>query len=175
MELSEVKPGSIILAERPFKCIDHYGIYAGHGEVIHYAPCNEGDTPIVHRASIDRFVDSAPGFFVPYMPENEVDVKMMMYWHRRQRSIPQEITDNLFNMYKDMKIKVYTAEQTLRRALKRLGETKYDLLGNNCEHFALWCKFKTYISKQVSRIYEFFKTALLRLGTQRYHRFVTVR
>jgi len=29
---------------------------------------------------------------------------------------------------------------TLRRALSRIGEQRYNLLFNNCEHFANWCK-----------------------------------
>ena len=29
---------------------------------------------------------------------------------------------------------------TLRRAMGRLGEQDYNLLFNNCEHFATWCK-----------------------------------
>jgi len=34
----------------------------------------------------------------------------------------------------------YPNEETLRRARTRLGETRYNLITNNCEHFATWCK-----------------------------------
>ena len=37
---------------------------------------------------------------------------------------------------------------TLRRAMKRLGEQKYNLLFNNCEHFANWCKTGLHRSSQ---------------------------
>ena len=33
-----------------------------------------------------------------------------------------------------------SAEKVVVRARKRLGENQYDLLENNCEHFAMWCK-----------------------------------
>uniref|UniRef100_A0A914DU95 LRAT domain-containing protein n=1 Tax=Acrobeloides nanus TaxID=290746 RepID=A0A914DU95_9BILA len=33
-----------------------------------------------------------------------------------------------------------TAKETLLRAKKRLGERKYHVLNNNCEHFAKWCR-----------------------------------
>lgn len=32
------------------------------------------------------------------------------------------------------------SEQVVARALSRLGERGYDLVENNCEHFAVWCK-----------------------------------
>lgn len=170
MKLSEVKPGNIILVERMF--IDHYGVYAGQGQVIHYAPRTEGGEPVIHKAGIDRFLDGASGFFVPYMPENQDDLKMLINHHKKRSDISQEIVDELFNQYQTGKMQIYTAEQTLNRAMKRIGEKDYSLFSNNCEHFAFWCKFGVCISNQVSCVGEFFKTALLRLGTQRYHRFV---
>ena len=38
---------------------------------------------------------------------------------------------------------------TLRRAMSRLGEQNYNLLFNNCEHFATWCKTGRHRSVQV--------------------------
>ena len=38
---------------------------------------------------------------------------------------------------------------TLRRAMGRLGEQNYNLLFNNCEHFAHWCKTGRHRSEQV--------------------------
>ena len=34
----------------------------------------------------------------------------------------------------------YPADRVISRANKRLGEKKYNLVFNNCEHFAAWCK-----------------------------------
>jgi len=42
-------------------------------------------------------------------------------------------------------------ELVLMRAEVRLGETDYDLFGNNCEHFAHWCKTGHARSHQVRR------------------------
>ena len=36
----------------------------------------------------------------------------------------------------------------LRRARLRLGETRYDLFTNNCEHFATWCQTGQHRSRQ---------------------------
>ena len=38
---------------------------------------------------------------------------------------------------------------TLRRAMRRIGEQNYNLLFNNCEHFANWCKTGRHRSGQV--------------------------
>ena len=41
---------------------------------------------------------------------------------------------------------------TLRRAMGRLGEQNYNLLFNNCEHFATWCKTGRHRSVQVDSV-----------------------
>jgi len=43
-------------------------------------------------------------------------------------------------MYKYLYDWCYDAYTVLKRARSRIGETKYNLLSNNCEHFATWCK-----------------------------------
>ncbi len=37
----------------------------------------------------------------------------------------------------------------VQRALSRVGERRYSLAGNNCEHFANWCATGVAISQQV--------------------------
>lgn len=34
----------------------------------------------------------------------------------------------------------FGGNETVKRARSRLGEDNYDLMFNNCEHFAMWCK-----------------------------------
>jgi hypothetical protein len=38
----------------------------------------------------------------------------------------------------------YEPEEVLRRANSRIGENSYNLLFNNCESFARWCRFGNY-------------------------------
>jgi hypothetical protein len=42
-------------------------------------------------------------------------------------------------------------ELVMSRAEARLGDAGYDLFGNNCEHFAYWCKTGQKRSRQVRR------------------------
>ncbi|HIK37754.1 MAG: lecithin retinol acyltransferase family protein [Geminocystis sp.] len=43
----------------------------------------------------------------------------------------------------------FLPEVVVKRAFSRLGERKYNLLFNNCEHFATWCKTGISDSRQV--------------------------
>lgn len=43
----------------------------------------------------------------------------------------------------------FIADDVIKRAESRLGEKNYNLLFNNCEHFATWCKTGLSDSKQV--------------------------
>ncbi|MBE9044154.1 lecithin retinol acyltransferase family protein [Pleurocapsales cyanobacterium LEGE 10410] len=66
----------------------------------------------------------------------------------------------------------YISDVTVERAESRLGEQDYNLLFNNCEHFANWCKTGISDSKQIrdfvpvitkldtSKLYEPIKQAL---------------
>lgn len=47
--------------------------------------------------------------------------------------------------------KCYSDDAVVRRAESRLGEKGYDLVSNNCEHFAYWCKTGKYKSEQVAQ------------------------
>ena len=45
----------------------------------------------------------------------------------------------------------FTPEEIVERALSRMGEAKYDLVFENCEHFATWCTVGKKKSRQVIR------------------------
>lgn len=48
----------------------------------------------------------------------------------------------------------FSPEETLKRAKEKLGEKNYDLLQNNCEDFALWCKTDNCRSYQIDKLSE---------------------
>lgn len=50
------------------------------------------------------------------------------------------------------RLKRYTASKTVRLARSRIGENGYDILHNNCEHFANMCVFGRKICLQTDRI-----------------------
>ena len=100
----------------------HYGIYAGNGRVIHYASKNGG------------FGEDA---------------------RVRETSLDDFVGNGkcmIFPYVEDCaESKQFSPKETVRRARSRLGEKAYSLLFNNCEHFALWCKYGTSKSVQVEK------------------------
>jgi len=100
----------------------HYGIYAGNGRVIHYAAEN-GDFG------------------------NDVCV--------RETSLNQFTGGGEYEIVRfegnRCKSKCFSPEETVKRARSRIGEKSYNLLFNNCEHFALWCKCGENKSVQVEK------------------------
>ena len=59
--------------------------------------------------------------------------------------------DKMFVLKFD-KEKVLSHEETVKRAKSLIGEKKYDLISNNCEHFALWCKINIRKSYQIDSL-----------------------
>ena len=47
---------------------------------------------------------------------------------------------------------VYSSDVVIERGRSRLGEVRYNLLDNNCEHFARWCKTGVGKSEQVESL-----------------------
>ena len=45
----------------------------------------------------------------------------------------------------------FSGKETVNRARSRIGEKSYNLIFNNCEHFALWCKTGRSKSIQVEK------------------------
>jgi hypothetical protein len=50
----------------------------------------------------------------------------------------------------------FSPRETVWRAKSQIGQTGYNILFNNCEHFALWCKTGRYESSQAQDIWKFF-------------------
>jgi hypothetical protein len=45
----------------------------------------------------------------------------------------------------------FSADEVIRRARSRIGESRYSVLTNNCEHFCAWCLSGSTSSAQVER------------------------
>lgn len=115
----------------------HYGVYASDDEVIHFrAPQGElgGDTQVV-RTTLADFLRDAEDYFVLDVAE-------------RARSA-QDYVDDV-----ERPVHVYPPAVVVARARARLGERGYDLVGWNCEHFAVWCKTGDAGSVQVLDAFE---------------------
>lgn len=141
-------PGDVIGIKRPIG-YEHYAVYAGNDEVIHFAAEN-GDfgTPYIHKAPMDDFLDGQQKFFVLDFSSGRKAYKIFADtdMHRFGDSI------NIKNLT------VFSPEETLKRAESVIGANEYDfkekynLVFNNCEHFAIWCKTGFAKSYQVQKV-----------------------
>ena len=145
---SELRKGDVIGVHRGV--YDHYGIYTGNNEVIHFS--NEGSDfgsdICVRRATLAQFKNGADNVFV-------VDFEAYRDYVENPELFDFEglfklAFDDLF----DNKITIYSPEETVKRAESQLGKGKYNLVFNNCEHFAVWCKTGKRESSQVQRFLE---------------------
>ncbi len=151
----------------------HYGVYAGKGRVIHYTSLYSdkmGDGKI-QETGMDHFLRSRSKLFVLAFPAR--------YQWQQHQSILREFApsgdgmDALFGIFGAVQdlleigkmtkrtlsdqgltrsdaYRVFSHEETVERARSRIGEKKYSLGLNNCEHFAIWCKTGMKESSQIS-------------------------
>lgn len=131
---------------------EHYGIYLGNGRVIHY--CGEGNDfsgrVTVHEAPFSEFIKESNHCFVVWF-----DAGRMVRLQQATTFLWSGFNAYYENSIFRKKYSVFSAEDTIRRAKERLGEEKYNLVTNNCEHFAMWCKTGESVSGQVKQIVRF--------------------
>ena len=146
--LYSVEPGSVVYVVRDLVSSDygipyeHYGIYAGNKEVIHFAPL--GNTKCIHRAPISEFagIQGAEACFVRNFPETRRGLEIIL----RNKKVSSDVLEFFLKNYQ-----FFSARETLSRAESAVNspEWSYDLRGENCEHFAFWCKTGIKSSSQV--------------------------
>ena len=142
------KPGDIIGISRK-GIYEHYAIYIGDGKVIHY--CGQGNdfggTVSVHEADISEFIKDSKRMFVVWFD------KGIPYKIQASTSFVFNGSIDWYNeRFRENRRNTFSANETIERAKSRIGETKYNLIFNNCEHFAMWCKTGVAESSQVRNI-----------------------
>lgn len=151
---SGLKKGDVIGVHRIGGVYDHYGIYTGRGKVIHFS--NEGSDfggdIRVRRATLSQFKNGASNVFV-------VDFEAYRDYVENPGWLDLLLEEGiagiaLRELFGNKKITLYSPEETVERAESQLGEGDYNLVFNNCEHFAVWCKTGVKESSQVQRFLE---------------------
>ena len=149
--------GDILAIQRAGGVYSHYAVYIGNVQVIHYAAKNGdfGAEASIHKASFREFLRndtsfeilsfSADGSAPKHTRINLAGAALIGTYYPNSGSMPE------FDKYiRNLKgYHIYSPEETVARAESRVGETKYNLAFNNCEHFALWCKTGIHESIQV--------------------------
>ena len=119
------KQGDIIGVNRYGGIFDHYGIYNNKNSIIHFTSKDSdiGDNVVI-ETTFNRFLRGSNNFFV----------------------IP------LYKGGGGYSKTLFSPEETVKRAMSKLGKKDYSFINNNCEHFAFWCKAGLSTSSQINNI-----------------------
>lgn len=180
-EERDISRGDIIAVDRKkagMKLYQHFAVFIGNYEVIHYAAENgdfDGKVSI-HKASFDDFIKDSKQFYVldfnslnrdavqykarmPRKPSNSFGTSSFVrrnddFGDLLNAKVAIKILNEIVKIINSEDYHLFSAEETVKRAESKLGETKYNLAFNNCEHFAIWCKTGLHESKQVEKVLE---------------------
>ncbi len=167
--IDQLSAGDIIGIDRLGGVYEHYAVYIGNKRVIHYA-AEDGDfgEATIHEAPFGDFLNGQSTFFVLDFSETgkRPDKKHQGYKSVFNDTEPNYLlavntgvsgmlvhkaVDKLKSSDSDI-VHIYSPAETVERAKGLLGENKYSLIFNNCEHFAVWCKTGVHKSYQVEDI-----------------------
>ncbi len=151
---SFLEPGDVIGVTRTsaLELYDHYAVYLGDGQVIHYAG-DQNDFSrdiVIHKADISEFLKTENNYFVLYFEGKRYAPKKI--FRNSNLFVKDEVYLNQLIYEGNSEFELFSPSETIARAESRLGETAYNLVTNNCEHFALWCKTGLSTSFQVKRV-----------------------
>ncbi|ETI50330.1 hypothetical protein F443_06111 [Phytophthora nicotianae P1569] len=104
----------------------HLALYAGGGRVVHLW----GESDFQVRVDSIGFVQRSAG---------------------SGAEPPEKFSDELDEkMFADHNLLPFNGDEVVQRATSRLGETQYDYLAHNCEHFVTWARYGFGASPQVT-------------------------
>lgn len=143
-----LQPGDVLAASRKAGLYQHFAIYIGNQRVIHYA-AEHGDFSdriSIHEATYEEFRGDSTFIYILDFPDDS--------GRPTRRGKPNTIRESaeapFFDLIRKTDYHLYSPEETIARAKSRIGEEKYALPFNNCEHFAIWCKTGVHESHQVN-------------------------
>lgn len=160
-KISGPQYGDVIGVHRIGGLYDHYGIYENDHCIYEYA-AQDGDfgSADIHITTLQNFVRDSNNLFVLIFPENygrpgKVSVNPPIQSAIAGSFSGISIAIELYTVLSSKDYHLYPPAETIRRAKSKLGETKYNLLFNNCEHYAIWCKTGLHKSHQVESLLSF--------------------
>jgi cell wall-associated NlpC family hydrolase len=149
------KPGDILAVSRGLYY--HYGVYAGRNRVIHYTS-NTGDFGediYVHETTVNRFLRGGRCLICRFSDKYRkpgLGAKFLDMIRNPNLFTVMESLSAFLTGFSGSSFHLYSGKETVEHARSRLGENKYNLVFNNCEHFAVWCKTGISESSQVSAV-----------------------
>lgn len=158
-DLPEPEYGAVLMVQRPL--YQHYAVYIGNGLIMHYAAegSDFGGAISIHQAPLADFAGGSHAIYALEFPLKPGPPAIRDLYGRLVST--QRPQFPLFDLF-ELNYRVNSPAETVARAYSREGESTYFLPGNNCEHFALWCKTGVAKSHQVNAYLEWLLSWLMR-------------
>lgn len=153
----KVQQGDVIYVKRKGGLYHHFGVYIGNNEVIHFTdlPSSSNHSKAcIRKTSMKEFLNGDKDWYIsvfknqhkaPLEYRGSMDFRSTRYDNILLKSFLKELCSS-------GDYKLYSPEETITRAKSQLGKEGYNLIVNNCEHFAVWCKTGVHESHQVNKI-----------------------
>jgi hypothetical protein len=161
VETAHARYGDVIGIHRLGGIYDHYGVYESDNCIYEYA-AQDGDFGgkiDIHITTLSKFTMYSGNYFILAFPEKHGKPGKMnaqtadLFGMLRSGPNPLlNLSDIMENLVGSKDYHLYSPEETIQRAKSRLGETQYNLIENNCENFAIWCKTGISESHQVDAL-----------------------
>ncbi len=162
--MAKVKFGDVIFVERNLG-YRHFGIYSGNRKVIHYVKAEFDPLDgVINETSIERFLGEDTNCYICNFNEKGKRTSEILAEPTFGAVAPShfgifdllKIVYDIYSFLNSEDGKLYSPAETVERARSKIGERGYNLLFDNCEHFAIWCKTGLYKSEQVEKFLDTF-------------------
>lgn len=136
---------------------NHFGIFVDKEHVIHYSGKDKDfflRQMVIDETDMENFLGGSNKYYVYKFSKDKSN-----YVERvRAAGLDRDLVDGaqalyfLYQIKNKIRFRIYSPEETVKRARSRIGERKFLLPSNNCEHFAMWCKTGVRQSYQVNLV-----------------------
>ena len=155
--------GDVIFVKRSLG-YRHFGIYSGNRKVIHYVKNNGNELDgTINETSLEKFLGDDKDCYVCNFDERGRRTSESLAVPASAGANPAlgmfdllKIVYDIYTFLNSENGKLYSPEETVARARSKIGESNYNLILDNCEHFAIWCKTGLYKSEQVEEFLNIF-------------------
>lgn len=163
--MDSIQRGMILRVSRGL--YDHYGVYVGNDQIVHFtSPSSDKSAGnSIMRTNMRLFIRDADQFDVMGFGEKKQNWlgAGIVFLTKAGLSIvvPSLLlmsvaygffTKDLYNWFATNDYHLYSREECASRAERCLGFAEYNMMLDNCEHFALWCKVGIHTSTQVNKL-----------------------
>lgn len=146
--------GDHIYVNRVGGVYNHHGVDCGDGSVIHYTSKTWQQARRIERTSLEEFCKGDELNIRDY----QEFLGTLEQADQADKMVQDASThfNRLLDALRGLQVADldFSEDAVIQRAESRLGESRFGLMSNNCEHFAAWCKTGISSSDQINSVWK---------------------